>query len=314
MVRLFTIGLLLLASGAQTAHGASISFFVSNENAATYDQYSGSGQFLQSLVPAISFHIPYGTVADSSGHLYVSDVGASRIVEFSQTGAELAVLQTPVDNSGLSPEGLAFDPQGNLYVTSFNGNIIRFAGGSGTGTVIGSVPGARTGIVYNPADGLLYVSTSTNGGDIFTLPATGGAATLWAHAPGGAFPGSNLRDLALFGGDIYLADATWDGEGAIYRFHAGSSTPNLIVSGLCGADYVQLDSAGNLYVAEYCGDRISKFGADGSPLGVVVSGLHGPGSFALVETPDAPEPATFSLAVSALAACFLTLRNRGRQG
>jgi hypothetical protein len=56
---------------------------------------------------------------DSVHHVYISDPGSCRIIEFNERGVVLSVWGTCGDdpNSLNTPTGLAIDPQGGLWVS-----------------------------------------------------------------------------------------------------------------------------------------------------------------------------------------------------
>ncbi len=73
---------------------------------------------------------PYGMAFDAHGNLWVGNVGASTVVEF--TAGQLAVTGTPTPtvtlsdtlNSIVAPQALAFDADGNLWVANGDSNSI----------------------------------------------------------------------------------------------------------------------------------------------------------------------------------------------
>lgn len=136
---------------------------------------------------------PYGIRFDSSGALYVADLGNNRIRKITPDG------NISTFASGLNaPRNLAFDAHGNLYVSEFNGNQVTLVGADGSrtpfagnGTAGFSGDGGRAvdaelngpaGIAFDPS-GNLFIADSGNavirevstGGTIVTAAGTGAA-------------------------------------------------------------------------------------------------------------------------------------------
>lgn len=285
------LGTAISALLASPGHSSPL-FYVTNEMPSVHSPvssvagYTWYGTFISNLVPAVPYVYPDAIATDAAGDVYVADASADRIVEFSPSGTEIAVLYTPP--SVYSPSGLTFDPQGNLYASVLNGDIVKFTGGGGAGTLIGTVPGPARNVTYSPFDGLLYVTTNPG---IYTLATTPGSMpTTFISGLGQR----NLRGLAFDShGNLFVADSTWlTDTGAIYEFIGGSNVPTLFASNLLGPNEIVIDAGGNLYVAEYYGGAVDKFAPNGTYLGAVITGLNGPSGLALGSV---PEPGAFSL-------------------
>lgn len=178
------------------------------------------------------------------------------------------------------PQGLAFAPNGNLYIADSGNGAIRvmtpdfhvttLAGGAGLGYADGAGASAKfsamSAIAFDPAGDLLVADTDNNcirkvtpAGVVSTLA----GATTAGYADG---PGTNARfnsphGLAVDGaGDVFVADYNnqcirkIDPQGNVTTF-AGATTPGYqdgagtaarfrYPTGLCA------DAAGNLYVAD----------------------------------------------------------------
>ncbi|HVU38300.1 MAG TPA: SMP-30/gluconolactonase/LRE family protein [Opitutales bacterium] len=82
---------------------------------------------------------PTGLAFDTQGTLFVADIAHGDILKVNpKTGAA-----TPFASGLNHPEGLAFDAAGNLFVTDFYVNSVLRVSGTGKTTLLGSVPLAR---------------------------------------------------------------------------------------------------------------------------------------------------------------------------
>ena len=201
--------------------------------AAYTDADTGEGQpgnFLGNFV-ASGLNSPRDIVFGPLGDLYVSNGyensnGSDHTVERfdGQTGQSKGSFVIPGSGGIDVPNGMAFGPDGNLYVASSNtGQILRYDGQ--TGAIIGNGEFATTGSFFQPRfiafgpDGNLYV------GDTGPLDRI-------------------LKFNGVSGALIETFVAT--GEG-------GMGTPYGMA----------FDAAGNLYVASYDTDEILKFDSNG---------------------------------------------------
>jgi trimeric autotransporter adhesin len=202
-----------------------------------------------------------GVALDAAGNLYIADALHIRI---RKVAAGSGIISTVAGNGGLgssgdggpataatfvSPEGVALDAAGNLYIADRNNHRIRKvdAGSGIISTVAGSGPGSS-----------FPGSFSGDGG-----PAT--AATL--NGPYGVAPDSR--------GNLYIADmynhrirevaagsgilSTVAGNGVTQQNGAGTFSGDggpATAAGLSYPSGVALDAAGNLYIADRNNHRI----------------------------------------------------------
>lgn len=174
----------------------------------------------------------------------------------------------------MHPTGMAFGPDGNLYVTSFSGwSVQRFDGqtGASLGTFIPSSTGLRLpgDLEFRP-DGMLYVLNEYDSG-VLRFDAQTGDLIDEIISPGSG--GINAATSMTFGddGDIYIAGRYSEN---IVRFNGQTGAPRWTV-----AEIVSLPNAitfgpdGNIYVGEYYAgdpiidDGVLRFSADGSQNG-----------------------------------------------
>jgi sugar lactone lactonase YvrE len=204
---------------------------------------------------AASFNNPQGLAVDSTGNVYVADTGNHRIRKITPAGLVTTLAGSTsgsIDGTGTaakfnSPNGLAVDSNGNVYVADTNNSRIRKITPAGVVSILaGSTPGSTdaTGTaakfsypnkVAVDSTGNVYVA-DTNNNRIRKITPAGLVTTLAGSTSGFA-----------------------DGNGTAAKF----SYPN----GL------EVDSTGNVYVADTYNNRIRKITSNGE-----VSILAGSGS------------------------------------
>jgi uncharacterized protein (TIGR03437 family) len=252
---------------------------------------------------------PQGVAVDAAGHLYIADTGNSRIREVSNgvitTFAGIGLTRPNEggyggDNGAATsallntPEGVAVDAAGNLYIADTwnsrirkvsNGVITTVAGSGGSGPGWGGYGGdngpATSARLNNPrgvavdAVGNLYVADSTNcrirrvsNGVIATVVGGGNGVGDNGPALDGQldYPMSVAVDAA---GDLYIAD---DANNRIRKVSngvittvVGIGTPGYSGDGgpaisaqLQNPDGIAVDAAGNLYIADTLNYRVRK--------------------------------------------------------
>ena len=237
--------------------------------------FSGDG----AAATAALLHIPRGVAVDGSGNVYIADTNNHRIRKVDSSGNISTVAGG--GSSGLgdgaaataallsSPEGVAVDGSGNLYIADTRNQRIRKVDSSGN---ISTVAGSGT--------------AGTNGAFRGGFSGDGAAATaarLWSPA-----------DVAVDGsGNLYIADGynnrirKVDTAGVITTV-AGTGTGGFGTGGYSGdgaaATAAQLrnltgvavDGSGNLYIADIHNERIRKVTSSTGNISTVAGdGTHG---------------------------------------
>jgi hypothetical protein len=265
---------------------------------------------------AASFDNPDGIATDSVGNVYVGDTLNSTIRKITPAGLVTTLAGTPgvtgsADGTGAAarfdtPDGVATDDAGNVYVGDVNGHTIRkitpagivttLAGTAGvTGSADGTGAAARfyspSGVATDSA-GNVYVADQVNNTIRKITPATvvttlAGQAWVDGSADG-------IGAAALF---YYPQGIATDSSGNVYVADTGNDTvrkitPAAVVTTLAGTagvrgsangtgtaasfnypDTVATDSAGNVYVADTSNQTIRKI----TPTGVVSTLAGTPG-------------------------------------
>ena len=231
---------------------------------------SGDGQFLR----------PVGIDVDQAGNVYVADVLTGRIQKLDSSGSTVAVWGEIGDGDGKFDELIDIDVDlaGNVYALDVKANIVqRF---DGVGRFVRSWTARQlyfpdiavslpVGGISTDSDGYVYVSLSqhTEQGIIrifdgagTNLPSITGNSGATLHVPTGIAVASD--------GFVYVADTfnrriqtfTADGSAAFQIF--GSATPDRVFRMLARGD-VELDTQGNLYVADFANARVHIFNTSG---------------------------------------------------
>lgn len=240
-----------------------------------------------------------GIALDGQGNIYLTELDDDLIYEYTTSGK--VVRQWGGIGSGpgqlTSPEKLAFDPQGNLYVTEFgspsfdgsmggNDRIQKF---SSTGAplaqwgTLGSEPGqfnGPVGIAINQ-QGEIYVADVGNH-RIQKLSPSGQPLLQWHTVGSGIGERTETGfDLGLdASGNVYVSEPHPDGPGKerIEKFSpSGESLAHWGESGSGPGQFnkpfcLALDHKGNVFVVDSGNNRIQEF----SPTGQYVTQWKGP--------------------------------------
>jgi hypothetical protein len=209
------------------------------------------------------FNAPQGIAVDGLGNVYVADTGNNTIRKITVAGV-VSTLAGLAGNAGSangngtnaafdSPEGLAVDSSGTIFVADTWNDTIREISPSGTVATLAGWPGS-------------FGSTNATGTNaLFYEP--GGVAVDTSDDVFVADTGNNaIREIASGGTVTTLA-------GSIGNFGSTNATgTNALFDAPQG---LAIDSAGNLYVADYLNNAIRKV----TPAGVVTTVAGSAGSF-----------------------------------
>jgi len=276
-----------------------------------------------------NFNTPQGIAVDAANNVYVADTNNSTIRKISPAGAVTTIAGVTggvgdTDSAGgtptfSSPEGLAVDSKGNVYVADANNNAIRRITPAGVVSTLapGTLPLNRPqGVATDGADNL-YVADSGN--NVIQKITSAGAVSVFAGTAGpGSFAdgtGAAARFNGPVGiaadskGTVYVADT---GNGIIRRISsAGVVTTLAGTAGTIGISDatgpaarfnapigIAVDASGNIYVADGGNNTLRKIVIVASA-GVVTTLAGVPPVSGATDT--ATGPATFNIPVGATA-------------
>jgi hypothetical protein len=217
-------------------------------------EYGEASQFTGTATPAGGFtEEDVGLAVDNSsgatkGDVYVSDTGHNVVDRFSAGGEYLGQIEIP------SPDGVAVDGEGNVYVTTFADKDVHEFDDSGheVGELTGSLlSGLLFGVAVDATGNVYVVNNSTN---IVKLTVSGGTVTheavLDAHAPTAVATGSSGRLYALdTEGEPHVTVYTIQGK-EIETFGGGEIGFSLALA------FGPVSGGGGVFVADLAHDEV----------------------------------------------------------
>ncbi len=245
-------------------------YVAETEGQRTIHVFDGKGQPITTFSPPRSIpegRVPmYIAIEPATGDVYVSDRMARKVYVFDKDGAYRRIFEPKPAMPDLQPLGLAFDPQGHLYVGDLSAPFHRVHEFSADGTLVRTIGDADQFSFPNglatSTDGSLLVADG-NHGRVDLIDGTGRQVQ---GIRGGVAAGELglPRGLAVDDtGRLYVVDTTGQGVN-VYRLDQ-QKQPEYI--GFLGAEGkgdgqfeypagIAVDTRGRIYVADWANDRV----------------------------------------------------------
>lgn len=218
-----------------------------------------------------------GAIFDRSGNLLFCDVSGRRVLRLTPNRQ----LSTVVTLDALSPGGLAFHPDGRLFIAALdipNGRGAIYSvnpDGSGLQAVVPPVAGYMPNdLVFDARGGFYFTdfkgnATEPKGGVYYTAP------DLTTIRP--VLPNLAMANGLALGPDGKTLWATEFGRNLLHRIELADSTTIAPIGSAVAyhftgpaPDSMRADADGNVYVAIYGQGRVLAFNRNGIPIGQVL--------------------------------------------
>ncbi len=210
-----------------------------------------------------SFFQPSGVAVDVSGNVYVADDGNNLIRQITPNGTVTTIAGSgaagSVNGTGTaasfnSPQGIALDAAGNIYVAEYSGNMIRKI-------APGGIVSTFAGKVYVADYGNNVIRKIAPSGTTTTLAGSGLSGS--ADGTGSKASFNGITGLTIDPkGNLYVADygnnciRLISPSGVVTTLRSGGSSGNVLV--FKHPYGVALDAVGNIYVSDYGNNTIQK--------------------------------------------------------
>lgn len=198
-----------------------------------------SGWQFDYLIPPSRLFGANGIRSGTDGRIYVAQVAGCQVSAIDPVTGDIEHLKIHGGELG-GPDDLAFDDEGNLYITEFTENRIRVRAPDGTSRILhGEIPSANPITCHQ---GRLIVGECRMGARIVELDRAGGA------------PRVILEDVPMVNafevgpdGKLYFPVM---GTSEIWRVNLDGSDCEVVVGGLGVPDSVKFDSKGRIVTTQ----------------------------------------------------------------
>jgi uncharacterized protein (TIGR03437 family) len=274
-----------------------------------------SGKGDKGAATSAQLYFPRAVAIDSKGNVYIADTADNRVRVVTSDGtinayAGTGTAGTSGDQGSATsaslnpPTGLAFDSKSNLYIAdgtrirqvSAAGTITTFAGGGNSaqdGTAALAASFTQAGSLAVDGQDNLYVDQLARVSQVSaasqTVATVAGTGTAGYSGDNGQATAAQIADVAGIAvdasGNVYIADKD---NGRIRKVDSTGNITTIAGGGTSTADGVAatsaalniplgvaVDSTGNIFIAEYGGNRVRVVGTDGNIRTIAGNGLQG---------------------------------------
>ena len=220
---------------------------------------------------------PSGVAIDAGGNVYVGNLsGAREVSEFSANGTFIANIGS---GQFVSPEFMAFDHSGNLFVVDNGpGKIYKFDSSGALVNSFGNL-GAAIGVALDASGNIYATSVTLTHIQKFNSDGTG-------QSNFGPTLGSGAHAITVAGsGNIYVSQPT----GTVIELNStGTQTLQTFGAGQLSNPYgVAVDANGDVFVADTGNNRVVEFNSSGSIIATINSApANSVGGFTTFSSPQ----------------------------
>lgn len=248
--------------------------------------FSSDGSVLDPRWAFVSQY-PEDMAFDAHGNAYIADAGSHDVERFTRSGTLVARIGRAGSSAGAlsSPNAIAIDPSGAVYVADARARIVKFAP-DGAIDGVWRVPGLPAGagprgLAVDDRNRVYLVDGGAN--RVWVLDASGKTIAVWGHE--GAAPGALQIPTGLAigsTGDVYVADS---GNARIDQFTGhGKYLRSFDVEGAANGQRpvptaLTVGPDGAMYVADAFLDTVMKLSSSGEFLAAWGSAGASPGHF-----------------------------------